>query len=312
MKYIIIIIIIIIILIAAIFSYLIIQNDRRKIQSVLHAVLAQIDHAIMGKTTEIHYDEALESAIGNKLNRYIQITRDMNDRSLQEKEAVKSLISDIAHQTKTPLSGILLLTQLVMEDETISQESQKMIHNIQVNAEKLNSLIHIMIHTSYLEGGLITVSPAFDRLSTVISDAVREIQASANAKNIRLSFIPSDVMCQYDYKWTKEAILNMIDNAIKYSPRNSSVYITMTQYELFARIDIKDEGPGISENEIANIFTRFYRSPESSRIEGVGVGLYLAREIIQKQGGYIKVNSVKGKGSVFSIFLPYDANLTDL
>ena len=108
----------------------------------------------------------------------------------------------------------------------------------------------------------------------------------------------------FDRKWTQEALANIVDNAIKYTAKGGKVSITSKEYELFARIDVSDTGIGIAEVEQAQIFGRFYRSQDAADEKGAGIGLYLAREILTKEGGYIKVSSRPGEGSCFSIFLP--------
>ena len=113
----------------------------------------------------------------------------------------------------------------------------------------------------------------------------------------------TDAFAVFDFKWTAEALANIVDNAIKYT-EHGTITISAVSYEMFARIDISDTGSGIPETEQAKIFARFYRSNSVQKQEGVGIGLYLARQIISGEGGYIKVASVPGKGSTFSIFLP--------
>lgn len=137
-------------------------------------------------------------------------------------------------------------------------------------------------------------------LETVIEQATPK----AIGKNIALTVDSRDVEAVFDPKWTVEALYNIVDNAIKYTPSGRSVQLSVTPYQLFCRIDVADTGLGISEDETAKIFSRFYRSQEVTDKEGVGLGLYLAREIITAQGGYIKVKSRLGVGSVFSVFLP--------
>lgn len=109
-------------------------------------------------------------------------------------------------------------------------------------------------------------------------------------------------MC--DAKWTVEALGNIVDNAIKYTACRGNVQIKVEQYSFFVKIDIIDDGIGIEKEEIPKIFGRFYRSLSVADQPGVGIGLFLAREIIQAQKGYIKVTSKRGKGSTFSVFLP--------
>ena len=107
----------------------------------------------------------------------------------------------------------------------------------------------------------------------------------------------------------KEALFNILDNAVKYTEPKGKINISITKYELYIRIDISDNGVGLDEEEYASIFKRFYRGNNTDDIEGIGLGLYLAREIITKQGGYIKVKSKKGVGSTFSVFLHRDATV---
>ena len=113
----------------------------------------------------------------------------------------------------------------------------------------------------------------------------------------------TDSFAVFDFKWTAEALANIVDNALKYT-EHGTITISAVSYEMFARIDISDTGSGIPENEQAKIFARFYRSKSVQEQEGVGIGLYLARQILSGEDGYIKVTSALGKGSTFSVFLP--------
>lgn len=108
----------------------------------------------------------------------------------------------------------------------------------------------------------------------------------------------------FDPKWTEEALCNLLDNAVKYTSSGGTVAIAVKHYEMFSAIRVTDTGPGISEGEQAKIFGRFYRSAGNYREEGVGIGLYLTRQIAEKQGGYVKVESAPGKGSTFALFVP--------
>ena len=125
----------------------------------------------------------------------------------------------------------------------------------------------------------------------------------AAAQGPALAAEPTDLTARFDLKWTVEALYNLVDNAVKYTPAGGSVTLRAREYELFCRIDVTDTGPGIPEAEQAKIFQRFYRSPAVSGEEGVGIGLYLARQIAAGQGGYLKVTSRPGEGSTFSLFL---------
>ena len=115
---------------------------------------------------------------------------------------------------------------------------------------------------------------------------------------------PEDLHLFHDSKWTAEALFNLLDNAVKYTPAGGKITVSVEQWEMYVKLNISDTGKGISERNQASIFRRFYREEEVHDKPGVGIGLYLAREIITRQGGYIKVTSEVGKGSTFSVFLP--------
>ena len=127
----------------------------------------------------------------------------------------------------------------------------------------------------------------------------------AEQKEIQVSVdCPEDLCVSHDSKWTEEALFNLLDNAVKYTPAGSSIEVFVAQWEMYVEVKVTDTGKGISESNQAAIFKRFYREEEVHNQPGVGIGLYLAREIVTQQGGYITVESEVGKGSAFSIFLP--------
>ena len=141
------------------------------------------------------------------------------------------------------------------------------------------------------------------KVKALLRRVVEQYAAKASEKGLSLQLQDTDAFAVFDFKWTAEALANIVDNAIKYT-EHGTITISAVSYEMFARIDISDTGSGIPETEQAKIFARFYRSNSVQKQEGVGIGLYLARQIISGEGGYIKVASVPGKGSTFSIFLP--------
>lgn len=220
-----------------------------------------------------------------------------------EKDSIKTLISDISHQTKTPVSNILLYSQLLKESPCLDDSTRRLASQIEEQTEKLSFLTASLIKASRLENGIINVTPKENSIRKLVECV--DCSDAADAKGIRWQIDPiPDCSAVFDFKWTLEAISNIVDNAVKYTPAGGAITISAREYEMFARIDIADTGIGMSEEETAKIFTRFYRSPEVRDERGVGIGLYLAREIVAKEGGYIKVTSSKGTGSVFSVFLP--------
>ena len=262
-----------------------------------------LDDAIRGEFRESLYDESRLSALETRMAHYLS-SNTVSARNLAaEKDAIKTLIGDISHQTKTPIANLLLYAQL-LEEQDLPPESRAYVSALEGQAEKLRFLIDALVKTSRLESGVLAMTPKRHGLQQLLEDAAAQAAPRAEAKGIALTVEPTDLSARFDPKWTTEALYNLVDNAVKYTPTGGSVTLRAVGYELFCRIDVTDTGPGIPEAEQAKIFQRFYRSPVVSGEEGVGIGLYLARQIAAGQGGYLKVTSRPGEGSTFSLFLP--------
>lgn len=231
------------------------------------------------------------------------ILKNQSSKIEEEKNEIKSLISDIAHQLKTPLTNLKMYGEF-LEDENLTEEERKEFHEIILTSlNRLGFLVESMIKMSRLESGVITLRSEMANLNNTVIMAISNVQKKAEIKGINIEFKELDkVNIIHDKRWISEAIFNILDNAVKYTKENGLVVVTIENYDMFTRIDIKDNGIGIKEEEIPKIFKRFYRGENSGEEEGIGIGLYLAREIITKEDGYIKVKS-NNRGSLFSIFL---------
>ena len=274
-----------------------------KVNKVMDRLNEMIDNAIDGKPIESSFDETKMSSLETKLAHFLTMNSTTKDQIAEEKAKINELISDISHQTKTPLANILLYTQLLAESD-LSEQERKCVDLLMEQSEKLNFLISSLVKTSRLETGVISVSPKLSSIDKLLDNAIKQAKTKAEAKNIELTVEKKEIYAMFDLKWTAEALYNIIDNAIKYTPCGGNVSISTTAYQLFCRIDITDTGVGMTEDETAKVFSRFYRGSLVNDEEGVGIGLYLAREIVASQGGYIKVQSKPQKGSTFSMFLP--------
>jgi len=276
---------------------------RRKMRRIMDSLDTMLDHAIGGDFSESVFDESLLSAVEAKMARFLSSYAVSSKNLTAEKDKIKSLISDISHQTKTPIANILLYSQL-LDEYKLPKDCAVCVKALSAQAEKLDFLIGALVKTSRLETGIITVCPQKGSVQTLLDAAIAQIRSKADAKDITIETETTDGTAYYDPKWTAEAVYNVLDNAVKYSPRQSIIKISAMSYELFFRIDITDEGIGITEEEQSKIFLRFYRSAAVSGQEGVGIGLFLAREILSNCGGYIKASSKPGQGTTFSMFLP--------
>lgn len=262
--------------------------------------------AIDGGFGEESFDESAPSALESRMARFLNGSARSLRGVQRQRESIQRLLSDISHQTKTPLANLRLYSLLLMEEElTPRQREQAQV--IFQQSEKLSFLIETLVKLSRLETDVLAVTPKSQPLSPLLERAVSQAKAAAEQKGIALQLHlqqQAEMKALYDLRWTAEALGNLLDNAVKYTPPGGCIQVSATQYELFCRIDVRDNGIGIAEEEQAQIFGRFYRGRQVREQEGLGIGLYLAREIAQKQGGYLKLSSRPGQGSTFSLYLP--------
>ena len=264
-----------------------------------------LDDAMEGCFEERDYDETELSKLEVKWKRFLTTSKLSNQKLEEERSNIKEMVSDISHQVKTPLANILLYSRL-LEEQDLPKESQHMVSEIVKQSEKLDFLIQSLVKTSRLETGTFQFTPESQDVFSVVKGPVSQIKQKSEKKRIQILCEEPKQQAEafYDKKWTVEAVYNILDNAVKYSKENTVIQINVKQYDFFVCIEICDKGMGISEEEIPLIFQRFYRGKMVKEEEGVGIGLYLARQIIEGQNGYIKVASKEGEGSLFSVFLP--------
>lgn len=284
------------------------KNYRIKKEAELFAekVEEALEAIITGKEWDI--EEELEDSLwgrtGTQLAKTEYVFRKKEAESIREKKAVKGLIADTSHQTRTPIANMKLYAEL-LEDEEISQNGREFLIKIKESMEKIEFLIQSMVKMSRLETGIIQIQKENRNLYETIRHAIAGVVPEAAEKDIDL-YVNCDenmIVC-HDSKWTEEAIYNILDNAVKYTGQGGKIHIETQKQELFYKISISDTGKGIAPERQAEIFTRFYREPEVHDKPGVGIGLYLARRIMEFQKGYIEVQSEIGKGACFCMYLP--------
>ena len=247
-------------------------------------------------------EDTLTARLQHQLLKLRNILTAQNQMLTQEKEQIKTLISDISHQIKTPVAAANTFAQLLDDKELSDEERSEYTATLQTSLEKLTFLTNSLIKMSRLESGIISLKPETNSLNDIVLQAVKNCLCKGERKNITMTFdCEQNFKALLDFNWTAEAITNVLDNAVKYTPSGGVVELKIVEYPSYLRLDISDNGIGIPEEEQAKIFGRFYRGKQSAGIDGVGIGLYLTRDIVSKQCGYIKVKSDK-RGSTFSIF----------
>ncbi len=248
--------------------------------------------------------ETRESKLESDLQRVLNEIAKKEEKVKEERDGVAALLSDLSHQLKTPMANVRMYTEL-LEDETLEKEERKhFVCQTKQQAEKMQWLLENMLRASQLEQGMITFAAEYTGIRETIGKAVSGVYAQASEKAVVIKMEPfEDCRLYHNPKWTAEALGNIFDNAVKYSPYGGTIIVRVQPMEIYTQIEISDQGIGIDEDEFNEIFKRFYRGRQTGQMEGSGLGLYLAQLILNKEKGYITVASRKGEGSSFRIFL---------
>ena len=249
--------------------------------------------------------ETIFARISYRLSRLYGILQENRRKVDQERRELQTLVSDISHQVKTPVANLKMVTDTLLAKPVTEQERRDFLQGIRSQTDKLEFLVQSMGKASRLETGAITLEKKDGPLLDTLAQAMSGIVYGAEQKGISVEVqCPDNLRVSHDSKWTAEALFNLLDNAVKYTPAGGKISVSVEQWEMYVKLDVADTGRGIPESRQAAIFRRFYREEEVHDQPGVGIGLYLAREIVTRQGGYIKVDSEVGRGSTFSVFLP--------
>ena len=256
---------------------------------------------------EMDYEaETLLARISHRLERLYHVMQKSRDTIAKEKADLQSLLSDISHQTKTPVANLKMLNETMLTRPISEEQRREFLQATGSQLDKLDFLIQAMVKTSRLESGMIALEKKDTPIEETLVKGINGILALMEKRNLELTVdCPEGLTVSHDSRWTSEALFNLLDNAVKYTPAGGSIHVSVQNWEMYLKIDVSDTGRGIPEREQAAIFKRFYREEAVHDVNGIGIGLYLAREIITMQGGYIWVTSQVGKGSTFSVFLPH-------
>ena len=281
---------------------------RQKLILFSDSLCRAIDNMLDGTAVPLQFyeEESLFYKINHRLARLYEVLREKQESIAKDRADLQELISDISHQVKTPISNLKMVNATLLEQPVPEEKRREFLMASSDQLEKLDFLMQAMIKTSRLETGIISLERKIQPLYDTLAASLGGILLNAERKNIHVSVeCPTDILLAHDKKWTSEALFNILDNAVKYTPADGNIQVSVQNWEFYVKIDITDSGKGVAEDRQGMIFKRFYREEEVHDIEGIGIGLYLAREIVTMQGGYIKITSTAGCGSTFSVFLPH-------
>lgn len=274
-------------------------------RKMYHVIDRMLDEVLNGQTiSQSDIREGEISALASKAKR-IQEKVDCGIQSAEaEKEQVKSLISNMSHQLKTPLAGLMMYREM-LEDEQLDDVTRKnFLKKMKHQSEKIDWILQSLFKMVNLEQGAVIFEAKPLPIKATILEAVTAVLDKADKKEIKIiteSF--TDQMLWHNRKWTVDVLINILENAVKYTSKGGTIRIYIKPMEMYTEIGIRDTGIGIRQEELTEIFKRFYRSKEVENLEGSGIGLYLSRLILEREKGYITVQSVIGEGTAFSVFL---------
>lgn len=280
--------------------------QRRQLCGFADELCKTLDDLIAERTPEEYfpYEDTLTARIQGKFLQYYDIMCEGRRQSRQDKQIIQELVSDISHQVKTPIANLQMFMGILQSHALTEEKRAEFLSTMDGQIHKLDFLLQSLIKMSRLETGTFALHVQKTGLYDTIAQALNGVWSRAEAKDIRLSVeCDNDITARHDRKWTVEALGNILDNAVKYTQAGGSIRISVRPWQFYTRVDIEDTGIGIPMEQYNEVFKRFWRSEEAAMQEGVGLGLYLAQEIITKQRGYISVKSVVGEGTTFSVYL---------
>ena len=242
------------------------------------------------------------SSLKNELYKITVMLKEEADNSEKQKEALTTAISDISHQLKTPLTSILIMLDNLSESDNMDKQTRdRFIAEISRQIENMNWLVISLLKLSRLDAGVVEFEKEKINANILINEVISNLEIMAELKNVGFE-IQTNKDCYFigDYNWNKEAIQNIVKNAIEHTKANTKVRIKIEENSVYTSITIKDEGDGIKEKDLKHIFDRFYKSENSSE-NSFGIGLSLSKSIIEEQNGYIQVETEENKGTTFVI-----------
>lgn len=228
----------------------------------------------------------------------------------QNKEFLKDTISDISHQLKTPLAALNMYNEIIFDENGDNQVVSRFALKSKDELVRIEYLIQNLLKLARLDAGAIKLEKNNQRLKTFLENVIKRFQIRAEMESKMLTLNCQEALSlNYDQSWFLEAVSNIIKNALDHTKAGDEIKIICDQTPLMIRISIQDNGLGIHPDDLHYIFKRFYRSQFSKETQGTGIGLTLAKSIIEKHGGSITVESQLRKGTIFRLAFPKLTNL---
>ena len=277
------------------------RKQHEKELSTIEEVLDSVIKGDFPKNAD-SYQEGQESKLIFKTLRIAEANQLYQETAAREKQRVQELMVDAAHQMRTPITSMLMFTELLQNKQLPVGESQEFLRRLSFDSQRLNWLVEEFLHMSKFETESMELTKVRQKLSETIQQAILQ---SSGAEDQQKRFVvkDADVEITHDIKWTREAIGNVLENALKYAYEDSQIEISVDRLISYTRVSIKNCGKTISREELPMLFTKYYRGSQyRNTIEGFGIGLYLTKLICEAQGGYVLADS-QAEQTTISLFL---------
>ena len=303
-------IIIFILILFIVLFFLLLQylGKRQKKISDLKDYMGALNHDNYRLELEDNADDEL-SGLRNEIYKLTVLLKEQANRAIEQRHVLADSMANISHQLKTPLTSVTILTNNMSENlEMDVLTRQRFLSEITRQLTDMSWLITVLLKLSRVDAGVVEFQHQFCSMETIVNKTIQKLEIAAEWKAISiLTDIPESAGFYVDEKWMVEALMNIVKNAIEHSSSGNRVEIVGEVNGVYTQILVKDYGEGMSEEEREKLFQRFYNG-DTAREDSIGIGLSLAKEIIEKQGGYISVDSQIGKGTVFKIRFVHTSN----
>lgn len=285
----------------AIIVALIYTNKRDKSLRSINKYLDKVNNGNYELKIEDNGEDEI-SRLRNELYKTTILLRESAENSEKEKTNLSNSLADISHQLKTPLTSIRIMLDNIEENPNMDEKTRnEFIEEISRQIDWISSLVISLLKLAKFDAGAIIMQDTQINVKKLIDNVINNLAIMIDIKNIKIEEkIDEDVILRADYNWQLEALTNIIKNCIEHSKEDSKIKIEVENNSIFVKIKITDEGEGIAKEDLSHIFERFYKSKQVSE-NSIGIGLSLAKTIIEKENGYIKVDSELGKGTTFEI-----------
>lgn len=279
---------------------------QRKVMDFFDEVNEGMDQMLSGRSDvplpEVEDQENLFARFVSKLSRLYEALRIAEAGADEEKRVMQGMVADLSHQIKTPVANIKMDLELLSARKMPPDQQQEFLGRTLHQADKMDFLIQSVIKMSRLESGAIRILPQQADFAVTLANALLSVSTAADRKGIEIAVdCPQPFPVRHDPKWTEEAVFNLLDNAVKYSSEGGTIEVRVEMREAGAYLSVTDHGMGIPEEWQGAVFSKFFRVPAVHNLPGAGVGLYLTRQILEAQGGYVTVRSTVGEGSTFAV-----------